>query len=118
MAALLLFGKDESIASFVPSYRFEAVYRNMNYTRFILNDVADSTRYDDRVTIRTNIIKAYDSLMNFVYKYLPEKFYLQDGSTQEVILEQIYLGRSLQICVYIENMLVMKRVFLKYLPIE
>ena len=82
MAALLLFGKDESIASFVPSYRFEAVYRNMNYTRFILNDVADSTRYDDRVTIRTNIIKAYDSLMNFVYKYLPEKFYLQDGSTQ------------------------------------
>lgn len=82
VAALLLFGKDESIASFIPSYRFEAVYRNMNYTRFILNDVADSTRYDDRVTIRTNLIKAYDSLMEFVYKYLPEKFYLQDGSTQ------------------------------------
>ena len=92
----------------------------MNYTRFILNDVtADSTRYDDRVTIRTNIIKAYDSLMNFVYKYLPEKFYLRDGSTQRGDLRANILGRSLQICVYIrENMLVMKRVFLKYLPIS
>lgn len=82
MAALLLFGKDESIASFIPAYRFEAIYRNKTYDRFVLNEVEDSTRYDDRITIRTNLIKAYDSLMDFVYKHLPEKFYLQDGSTQ------------------------------------
>ncbi|MCE9138434.1 MAG: putative DNA binding domain-containing protein [Bacteroides sp.] len=82
MAALLLFGKDDSIASFLPAYRFEAIYRNKTYDRFVLNEVEDSTRYDDRITIRTNLIKAYDSLMDFVYKHLPEKFYLQDGSTQ------------------------------------
>ena len=82
MAALLLFGKDESIASFIPAYRFEAIYRNKTYGRFVLNEVTDSTRYDDRITIRTNLIKAYGLLMDFVYKHLPEKFYLQDGSTQ------------------------------------
>ena len=48
MAALLLFGKDESIASFIPAYRFEAIYRNKTYGRFVLNEVTDSTRYDDR----------------------------------------------------------------------
>lgn len=82
VAALLLFGKDESIASFIPAYRFEAIYRNKTYGRFVLNEVTDSTRYDDRITIRTNLIKAYGLLMDFVYKHLPEKFYLQDGSTQ------------------------------------
>lgn len=82
MAALLLFGKDESIASFIPAYRFEALYRNKSYERFIQNKVEDTTRYNDRVTIRTNLIKAYTSLMEFALKHLPEKFYLQDGTTQ------------------------------------
>lgn len=82
MAALILFGKDESIASYIPAYRFEALYRNLNYVRFIENKVEDTTRYDDRLTIRSNLIKAYDFLMEFTYKHLPEKFYLQDGTTQ------------------------------------
>lgn len=82
MAALLLFGKNESIATFIPAYRFEALYRNKSYERFIQNKAEDIIRYDDRVTIRTNLIKAYTSLMEFAYKHLPEKFYLQDGTTQ------------------------------------
>lgn len=82
MAALLLFGKDESIASFIPAYRFEAIYRNKSYGYFLQNRVEDTVRYDDRTTIRTNLIKAYDTLMEFAYKHLPEKFYLQDGATQ------------------------------------
>lgn len=82
MAALLLFGKDESIASFIPAYRFEALYRNRSYERFLKNEVEDSVRYDDRVTVRTNLIKAYSALMEFAYKHLPEKFYLQDNTTQ------------------------------------
>lgn len=82
MAALLLFGKDESIASFIPAYRFEAIYRNKSYGYFLQNRVEDTIRYDDRTTIRTNLIKAYDTLMEFAYKHLPEKFYLQDGATQ------------------------------------
>lgn len=82
MAALILFGKDETIASYTPAYRFEALYRNLNYERFSKNEVEDTTRYDDRLTTRSNLIKAYDSLMEFTYKHLPEKFYLQDGTTQ------------------------------------
>lgn len=82
MAALLLFGKDESIASFLPAYRIEAIYRNMNFNRFIQNNVEDTVRYDDRITIRSNLINAYDSLMDFTYKHLPERFYLPDGTTQ------------------------------------
>lgn len=78
----MIIGKDESIASYIPAYRFEALYRNLNYVRFIENKVEDTTRYDDRLTIRSNLIKTYDFLMEFTYKHLPEKFYLQDGTTQ------------------------------------
>lgn len=81
-AALLLFGTESSIATFMPSYRIEAIYRNKTEDYYNQNNPEDSTRYDDRITIRTNLITAYDSLMTFVMKYLPEKFYLEDGTTQ------------------------------------
>ncbi|RHJ84799.1 RNA-binding domain-containing protein [Parabacteroides sp. AM08-6] len=81
-AALLLFGTDVSLATFMPAYRIEAIYRNMSFKRFKQNKVEDTTRYDDRITIRSNLINAYETLMSFVYKHLPEKFYLEDGTTQ------------------------------------
>lgn len=34
-------------------------------------------RYDDRVNIRCNLIEAYDKLMDFVAKHLPDKFYME-----------------------------------------
>ena len=35
-------------------------------------------RYDDRAYIQTNLIEAYELLMDFVNRHLPDKFYLQD----------------------------------------
>lgn len=81
-AALLLFGTEYSIANYMPSYRIEAIYRNKSLKYYLQNHPEDNIRYDDRNTIRTNLITAYDSLMAFVRTYLPEKFYLEDGTTQ------------------------------------
>ena len=81
-AAILLFGTESSIATFIPSYKIEAIYRNKTHDYFNQNRLEDNTRYDDRITIRANLITAYESLMTFVMKYLPEKFYLEDGTTQ------------------------------------
>jgi ATP-dependent DNA helicase RecG len=66
MAALLLFGNDAVITSAVPHYKIDAFLRRR-----------DLDRYDDRENIRCNIIEAYDKLMAFVKKHLPDKFYLE-----------------------------------------
>ena len=66
LAALLLFGKSEHIQSAVPHYKIDALLRRK-----------DIDRYDDRENIRCNLVEAYDSLMAFVAKHLPDKFYLE-----------------------------------------
>ncbi len=66
MSALLLFGKPETIGSALPHYKTDALLR-----------VRDPERYDDRENIRCNLIEAYDLLMQFVAKHLPDKFYLE-----------------------------------------
>ena len=67
MSALLLFGKDEIIQSALPHFKIDALLRRDHIER-----------YDDRENIRCNIIEAYDKLMAFVAKHLPDKFYLQN----------------------------------------
>ena len=66
LAAALLFGKDEVIQQIVPHYKIDALVRihNMN-------------RYDDREYIQTNLIEAYEHLMAFVAKHLPDRFYME-----------------------------------------
>ncbi|HAH23990.1 MAG TPA: AAA family ATPase, partial [Prolixibacteraceae bacterium] len=66
LAAVLLFGKDEVIQSIVPHYKIDALVRREN-----------TTRYDDRSYIQTNLIEAYEHLLDFVAKHLPDKFYLE-----------------------------------------
>lgn len=66
LAALLLFGKPETIQSAIPHYKIDALLRKVNLDR-----------YDDRINIRANLVEAYDILMSFVAKHLPDKFYLQ-----------------------------------------
>ena len=66
MTALLLLGKQETILSAIPHYKIDALLRR-----------TDLDRYDDRENIRCNLIDAYDQLMNFVSKHLPDKFYLE-----------------------------------------
>ncbi|HEV7350964.1 RNA-binding domain-containing protein [Telluribacter sp.] len=66
LAAALLLGKDEVIQSILPHYKIDALVRR-----------EDVHRYDDRLYIQTNLIDAYDLLMNFVAKHLPDPFYLE-----------------------------------------
>ncbi len=66
LAAVLLFGKDEVIQQVVPHYKTDALVR-----------IQDKLRYDDREYIHTNLIDAYEQLMAFVAKHLPDKFYME-----------------------------------------
>jgi ATP-dependent DNA helicase RecG len=66
LASILLFGRDEVIASVLPFHKTDAICRIQNLER-----------YDDRDDIRTNLIESYDRLMRFVEKHLPEKFVLK-----------------------------------------
>ncbi len=78
MSALLLFGKPETIGSALPHYKIDALKR-----------VHDTDRYDDRENIRCNLIEAYDKLMLFITKHLPDKFYLE-GTQRISIRETIF----------------------------
>lgn len=68
LASLLLLGKQEFITSTLPHYKIEALLRR-----------EDVERYDDRLTIQTNLINAYELLIQFVEKHLSDKFYLENG---------------------------------------
>ena len=65
-AGVLLFGKDDVILDVFPAYRTDAIMRKVNVNR-----------YDDRETVRTNLIEAFDALMAFGAKHLDDKFYLE-----------------------------------------
>ena len=84
-AALILFGKDTALQDYMPRYRFEALFHMCTYKQY--NDFSSlSNRYDDRRTLRCNLIMVYDHLTQFTERYLPDKFYLQSGTTQRIDL--------------------------------
>ncbi len=69
LAGVLLFGKDEVIRSCCPGYITDAIYR-----------VENVDRYDDRLQVTTNLIEAYELLMDFVVKHTSsDKFCLIDN---------------------------------------
>ncbi len=76
-AAVLLLGKDETIGNYFPAYKTDALLRRVNVDR-----------YDDRVTVYTNLIEAFDRLMEFGEKHLDDKFYLE-GTTRVSIRNKI-----------------------------
>ena len=78
LAALMLFGKRESIQSALPYYRIDAVVR--------INNV---DRYDDRLTLDGNIIDDYDALMDFIAKHLPDNFFME-GDLRVSLRDKIY----------------------------
>lgn len=84
-AALILFGTEDAMADNMPRYRFEALYHNCTWKKFVSNAL-DVSRYDDRVTLRCNLFNVYQKLMEFVQRYMPDKFYLPEGSVQRVDL--------------------------------
>ncbi len=78
MTALLLFARDEIIRSAIPHYKIDALLR-----------IENLDRYDDRENIRCNLIEAYDRLMSFVSKHLPDNFYLE-GVQRISLREKIF----------------------------
>jgi ATP-dependent DNA helicase RecG len=78
LASVLLFGKDEVIKDILPHYKIDALLKK-----------SDVDRYDDRVIIESNLIEAYNQLMDFVAKHLPDKFFL-DGDARISLRERIF----------------------------
>lgn len=81
LAAALLFGKDETIQSILPAYKVEAMVR-----------VRNTDRWDDRINppLRTNLIQTYISLMDFVRKHLPGRFFIDETGQRVDIRELIF----------------------------
>ena len=80
-AALILFGTEDAITELMPRYRFEAVFHMCTYAQY--NDMSQfPSRYDDRKTMRQNLIQVYDQMGAFVERYLPDRFYLPNNSVQ------------------------------------
>jgi ATP-dependent DNA helicase RecG len=78
LAAALIFGKDETIQSILPAYKIDALVRKENLYR-----------WDDRLSIRTNLIDSYQQLMGFVKKHLPDKFFIE-GNQRKDLRELIF----------------------------
>lgn len=81
LAAILLFGKDETIQSVCPGYRTDAIFRDEH-----------PDRYDDRLIVETNLIESYDLLTEFIAKHTDDKFFLVDNanmSVRDVIAREI-----------------------------
>lgn len=78
LAAVLLLGKDIVIKSILPHYKVDAIVK-----------IKDVDRYDDRLTIETNLIETYNELMDFTAKHLPDKFYLE-GDARISLRERIF----------------------------
>lgn len=65
LACILLFGKDEVVRSCAPGCVTDALLRRDNIDR-----------YDDRRYVETNLIEAYDQLMDFIEKHTNDPFVL------------------------------------------
>lgn len=84
MAAAVLFGTDETILDVLPAYRTDAVLRRV-----------DANRYDDRLVVKTNLIEAYDQLVDFCRKWLPDSFALEGDqrvSARDVIVRELVVN--------------------------
>ena len=79
LGALLLFGKDEVIYSTLAYYKTDAILR-----------VENIDRYDDREIVNTNLIDAFEILMQFIRKHLPDPFYLEDGIHRLSLRDKIF----------------------------
>jgi ATP-dependent DNA helicase RecG len=73
LAAVLLFGHDNLIRSCTANYVTDAICRRENIDR-----------YDDRLMVSTNLIEAYDQLIEFISKHTLDRFFLLDGQRVSV----------------------------------
>jgi len=73
LAAILLFGRDDVIRSCAPGYMTDALLRKENIDR-----------YDDRLMVGTNLIEAYDQLIDFISRHTLDRFFLVDNQRVSV----------------------------------
>ena len=81
LAAVLLLGSDEVIGDVCPAYKTDALVRRR-----------DLDRYDDRLTVSTNLIDSYDRLLAFAQERLPDPFVLDGGirvSARNIICREL-----------------------------
>ena len=87
LAAILLFGKEQTILNCCPWHRTDAIYRSMSYERFLHPLPTDpDIRYNDRDMICVNLIQSYIRLLNFVQRNMPDKFRLADNGIDRLDL--------------------------------
>lgn len=69
LAALLLFGKEESLLRTLPYYKTSAVYYNWDFKRSVkpTMDVM-TTFYDDHLSLTCNLIELYERLYSFIQR--------------------------------------------------
>lgn len=69
LAALLLFGKEESLLRTLPYYKTSAVYYNWDFKRNVkpTMDVM-TTFYDDHLSLTCNLIELYERLYSFIQR--------------------------------------------------
>ncbi len=70
LAAVALLGKEDTILDVMPLYRTDAVLRRV-----------ETDRYDDRLVCKSNLVRAYDELVVFCEKWLPDSFVLDGGGS-------------------------------------
>jgi len=73
LACVLLLGRDDVIKSCAPGYETDALVRRVN-----------TDRYDDRLIVGTNLIEAYDLLMEFIAKHTMDRFFLVENQRVSV----------------------------------
>lgn len=81
LAAVVLLGKEDAILDVMPLYRTDAVLRRV-----------ETDRYDDRLICRSNLVRAYDELVGFCEKWLPDSFVLDGGqrkSARDIIVREL-----------------------------
>ena len=66
LAAILLFGKDETIVNALPHHKTDLILRKVNLDR-----------YDDREIVTTNLIDSYYKIMEFAKKHLNDPFNIE-----------------------------------------
>lgn len=81
LAAVLLLGKDETLARICPQYATDAIFRVVNVDR-----------YDDRKIVKTNLLESQEELMLFARNHLPDPFFLEGSlriSLREIIVREM-----------------------------
>ena len=69
----MLLGRDEIIRDVCPAYRTDALVRKVNINR-----------YDDRLTVVTNLVESFEQLLEFATLHLPDKFHVEGAERKSL----------------------------------